>query len=62
MLSRHLRGRDAGVTELLPELSPGHYVPHFEAKADVTTYLEKSGLPHTVPTLTPFPAPPYTAR
>lgn len=37
-----------GVSEKIPELEPGHYVPHFEVKGDITTYLEESGLPHTV--------------
>ncbi len=34
--------------EKIPEVEPGHYVPIFEAKSDVTAYLAKSGLPYTV--------------
>ena len=36
------------MTETIPEVEPGHYVPHFEAKADVSAYLAKSGQPYTV--------------
>ncbi len=29
-------------------MEPGHYVPHFEAKGEVSAYLAKSGQPYTV--------------